>query len=482
MEWLPEGDLAYFILDLVGTLDLGGIERKLRAKDPRGTRPYAPQMMVALLLYGYCVGVMSSRKLEQATYRDVAFRVLAGGHHPDHDTIAGFRRQFLDELQGLFVQSVQLAQRAGLVKLGRVAIDGTKLQANASKHKAMSYERMVEAEAKLRKEIAELLEQAEQCDQREDAEHGRNRRGDELPAELQRRETRLEKIMQAKAALEAEAARTRVGELERQAQQAASKAETCSQPVQREKLEQRADEAQAAADELRSKHDIDDDPPPPSSPAQALPSHRVPAKADGSPSPKAQRSFTDPDSRIMKRDGTFLQGYNCHAAVDDHAQIIVACATTNQAPDVEHFVPMLEQVHDNCGLYPDESLGDAGYWSERNVAFCEERGIDPYIATGRLHRGEHEPPARGRPPNDLSPKQRMARKLRTKKGKKVYARRKVIAEPPFGQIKEARGIKRFLLRGLEKVSAEWALIAATHNILKLFRSGKASPLLRPAAA
>lgn len=482
MEWLPEGDLAYFVLDLVGTLDLSAIERRLRAKDPRGTRPYAPQMMVALLIYGYCVGVMSSRKLEQATYRDVAFRVLAGGHHPDHDTIAGFRRQFREELQGLFVQSVQLAQRAGLVKLGRIAIDGTKLQANASKHKAMSYERMVEAEAKLRKEIAELLEQAEQCDQQEDAEHGRKRRGDELPAELQRRESRLEKIMQAKAALEAEAARTRVAELEKQAQEAAAKAETCSQPRQREKLEKRAREAQAAADELRSKHDIDDDPPPPSSPAQALPSHRVPAKADGSPSPKAQRSFTDPDSRIMKRGGTYLQGYNCHAAVDDHAQIIVACATTNQPPDVEHFVPMLEQVRDNCGRYPDKTMGDAGYWSESNVAFCEARGIDPYIAAGRLHHDDHGPPPRGRPPNDLSPKQRMARKLRTKKGKAVYARRKAIVEPPFGQIKEARGIKRFLLRGLEKVSAEWALIAATHNFLKLFRSGKASPLLRPVAA
>ncbi len=479
-EWLPEDDLAYFMLDVVQTLDLSMIERELQAKDSRGTRPYDPRMMVALLLYGYCTGVMSSRKLERATYRDVAFRVLAGGHHPDHDTLANFRRQFREPLQDLFVQSVQLAQRAGLVKLGRVALDGSKVQGNASKHKAMSYERMVKAEARLTKEIDELLEQAEQCDQEEDSRYGKGKRVEEIPAELRRREQRLEKLRQAKAALEAEAVRTRVAELEQRAEEAEDKAAQAEQPGKRQKLQERAKAAQTQADELRERHDIDDDPPPPSSPADALPSHRVPAKADGSPKPKAQRSFTDPDSRIMKSGGTYLQGYNGQAVVDEYEQIIVANAVTNQPPDVEHFIPMHEQVRENCGRYPDKSLADAGYWSEANADFCEAREIDPYIATGRLRRGERAPPIRGRPPKDLSAKQRMARKLRTKKGQRNYARRKAIVEPPFGHIKEIRGLRRFLTRGIDNVSTEWSLACTAHNLLKLFRSGRGHTVLRPA--
>jgi len=266
-DWLDEGDLAYFIVDVVTVLDLSPIEAAIHSKDTRGTRPYHPRMMTASLLYGYCVGVMSSRKIEKATYRDV----------------------------------------------------------------------------------------------------------------------------------------------------------------------------------------------------------RVPTTPEGKPKPEAQRNFTDPDSRIMMRDGTYLQGYNGQAAVDDEHQIIVRCAVTNQPPDQQHLPPLVEQIRENCGRYPDKPLADAGYWDEEHVEFCEQRGIDPYIATGRLKHGESSPPIRGRPPKDLDAKGRMYRKLRTKRGRKEYARRKVIPEPVFGQIRVGQGFQQFLLRGIDKVQAEWSRVCAGHNLLEIFR-------------
>jgi transposase len=471
-DWLDEGDLAYFILDVVDALDLSAIEAAIHAKDARGNRPYHPRMMTALLLYGYCVGVMSSRKIDKATYRDVAFRVIAGGCHPHHTRISEFRRQHLSALQGLFVQTVLAAQNMGLVKLGRVGLDGTKMKANASKHKAMSYERMLKAQAELREEIEQLLLLAEQTDQEEDARYGRGKRGDEVPEELRRRESRLSTIQATMAELEAEAAKSRADELRERAEQQRKKSETADDPAERKRAATRAAKAQAQANALTS-DDEDDPPSAPGSPADDLPHHRVPTTPEGKPKPEAQRNFTDADSRIMKRDGTYLQGYNGQAAVDGEHLIIVSCAATNQPPDQQHLPPLVEQIRENLGAYPDKLLADAGYWDKDHVGFCEERNIDPYIATGRLKRGELPPPIRGRPPKDLDAKGRMYRKLRTKRGREEYARRKVIPEPVFGQIRVGQGFQHFLLRGIDKVQAEWSLVCACHNLLKIFRAAGA---------
>lgn len=381
--------------------------------------------MMALLLYGYCVGVASSRKIERKTHEDVAFRVLAGGQHPDHTCISEFRRIHHQAFADLFLQVLKLCQKAGLVKLGHVALDGTKMKANASKHKAMSYERMKKQEAELAKKVEDLLRAAEEADAAEDAKYGKDKRGDELPEDLQRAESRLARIRAAKAALEAEA------------------------------------KAQREAEE---KKDNDE---PPSGGATPLPEHQVPRDAEGAPKPKAQRNFTDPESRIQKTGDGFLQGYNCQAAVDEGHQIIVAQAVTNQPPDVEHFAPVLEQVVANCGAAPAKSTADAGYFSGDNVARAKVLGVDPFIAPGRLKRGEAPPKVRGRPPANLTPKQAMARKLATRAGAAAYARRKAVVEPVFGQIKQARGLRQFLLRGVAKVRAEWSLITLTHNLMKL---------------
>ena len=434
-EWLPSGHMAYFILDTVAELDLRPLLERYE-RELRGYPPHHPRMMVGLLLYGYCVGVASSRKIERKTYEDIAFRVIAAGQHPDHSTVSEFRRQHLDVLAGLFVQVLALCQKAGLVKLGHVALDGTKLKANASKHKAMSYERMQQREKELAEKVAALLKAAEEADAAEDKLYGKKKRGEELPEELKRAETRLARIRAAKAELEAEAKAARA------AQQAAKK---------------QAEKQQGGGEE------------PPSGPTP-LPSHRVQSEEDGTPKPKAQRNFTDPESRIQKTQSGFIQGFNAQLAVDEAHQIIVAQALTNQPPDAEHFIPLLEQVVENCGGVPQVATADAGYFSEQNVTRAASMGIDAYVAVGRDKHGVEPPAVQGRMPQDLSIKEWMARRLRTKKGREVYARRKAVAEPPFGQIKQARGLRQLLLRGLQKARGEWTLICLTHNLLKLHRA------------
>lgn len=427
----------YFIMDVVSTLDLEPIYRKYDGG--QGGRPaYSPQMMVGLLLYAYCVGVYSSRKMEQATWDRITFRVLTGNQHPDHDTIADFRKRHLFEMAGFFTEVLQLCQKAGLVKLGHIALDGTKMRANASKHKAMSYGRMEKKEEELRKEVEELLEQARQADEEEDDRYGKGRRGDELPKELKRRRDRFEKIKEARSALEEEA-RERAEEKRRQQQ------------------EKKA-ELEASGKKRRG---------------------REPKEPSYKPEKKAQRNFTDPDSRIMKDGATksFEQCYNCQAAVDQDSQIVVA-ATVTQAPnDKQQVKPLIEELESNLGeeSLPAKASADSGYFSEDNVKYLQSKDIDPYIATGRQQHGEPEPAAaRGRIPENLSTKERMARKLRTKHGKSIYKERKQIVEPYFGQTKSVRGFRQFLLRGLENVTAEWDLLGLTHNLLKLFRSGRAS--------
>lgn len=426
-EWLPEGHLAYFVRDVVGELKLKAIFDYYE-RDHRGAPPYHPRMMVALLVYGYCVGVPWSRKIERKTYEDVAFRVLAAGQHPDHTRISEFRRIHSEALAGLFTQVLKLCVGTGLVKLGHVSLDGTKLKANGSKHKAMSYDRMKAQEAELSKKVETLLAAAEAADAEDDAKYGKGRRGDELPAELQRAESRLARIRAAKAALEAEA---------------------------------------KAAHE-KEQRDKDD---PPGGPSGELPSHQVPHTNEGRPTEKAQRNFTDPESRIQKTNDGFVQGYNAQAVVDEQTQVIVAQALTNQSPDPEHLVPMVEQVKHNCGEYPAKLSADMGYYSDTNVTHAEACGIDPYIAAGRQKHGTSPPSVRGRPPAGLSIKERMARKLRTKRGKVEYAKRKKIVEPVFGQVKAIRGLRQLLRRGIDAARTEWAFICATHNLLKLFRNG-----------
>lgn len=428
-EWLPEGHLGLFISDVVDELDLAAIFQAYEAEG-RGQPPYHPAMMVKLLLYAYCIGRPSSRRIERATYEDVAFRVLAADQHPDHASLAEFRKRHLAALAALFVQVLQLCRAAGLVKLGQVALDGTKIKASASKHKAMSYARMEEAERRLEREVQALLRHAEQVDAAEDAEYGRGRRGDELPAELARRESRLATIRAAKAALEAEA-RT----------QAAKAAE--------------AGRAKLAAREQRV-----------GSAKGARP--KIPDPEQARPEPRAQRNFTDPDSRIMidRATKSYEQAYNAQAAVDGHDQIIVACGVTQSAVDAGQLVPMFSQVTEHVGEKPAVGLADAGYFSEANLTAPALAGITLYVPPDRQPHG-----ASGRTRRAATPlAAAMRARLQSAEGHAVYALRKAIVEPVFGQIKEARGFRRFSFRGVGKVTAEWALICLTHNLLKLFRA------------
>ena len=410
-QWLPEDHLAYFISDVVDQLDLSEITARYE-QERRGGPPYNPLMMVKVLLYAYCVGVPSSRRMATRLHEDIAFRVLAANNTPDFRTISDFRKDHLAALSGLFLQVLLLCQREGLVKLGHVALDGTKVRANASKHKAMSYKRMKEKEKQLQGEVDELLRRAQEVDEEEDRRYGKDKRGDELPAELAFRKGRLERIREAMAALEAEA-------------QA---------------------EAERAAVEGK------DHP--------------------GRPDDQAQRNFTDAESRIMPGAGgrDFLQAYNCQAVVDHEHQVIVAARATNQASDKQQAVVMIEEAIANVGVVPREVSADAGYYSAQAVADLQSLGTDPFIAPEKARHGRKPPPApRGRIPKGLSPKDRMRRKLQTKRGRQRYALRMATVEPVFGQIKQGRGFRQFLLRGLQKVQGEWSLICTGHNLLKLFR-------------
>ena len=411
-EWLPPDHLAYFISDIVDQLDISEIIG--RYGEERGGPPYHPKMMVKVLLYGYCTGVASSRRIAQRLHEDIAFRVLAANNTLDFRTVSDFRKDHLPALAGLFLQVLVLCQRAGLVKLGHVALDGTKVRANASKHKAMSYKRMKEKAAQLESEVAELLRLAQEADEEEDQKYGWDKRGDELAEELSFREGRLRKIREARAALEAE--------------------------------------AREAAEQAESKG----------------------RKHPGVPDDKAQRNFTDAESRIMPSPGgrDFQQAYNCQAVVDGAHQVIVAAQATNQASDKQQAVAMMEQAIGNIGAVPKEVSADAGYYSAKAVDALQALGVDPLIAPEQTRHGQAPPPApRGRIPKALSARDRMRRKLRTKRDRQSYALRKETVEPVFGQIKQGRGFRQFLLRGLEKVNREWLLICTGHNLLKLLRFG-----------
>lgn len=468
-DWLAEDHLVYFLLDVLDGLDLSAIENVLQAKDHRGTRPHPPQMMVGLLLYGYCVGIFSSRKLEKATYEDVAFRVLCAGNHPDHTRISEFRRIHLDALTGLFSQVLLLCSKAGLVKLGHVALDGTKIQANASKHKAMSYKRMLAMEERLKAEIAELLTRAETTDAAEDERFGEGIRGDELPQELRRREDRLARLEEARAALEREARQARAAHLRELAATNRERAQKAPDTKQGKAAATRAARQEAEASELSD--DDDDEDPPSFTTTENLPTHRTRTETDGTPKPEAQRNFTDPDSRLMESGGAFLQAYNCQVAADAASQVIVAQAVTNQPPDNGNLVPMLDLVIAGCGRAPARLSADSGYWAACVAPAAAQRGTDIYIATEPRRAYQLDDTiTSGPPPPDVSEVEAMRHKLRTREGREVYAMRKAIVEPVHGQQKEVRGFRRFSLRGLEKAAGEFALLCTGHNLLKLYRA------------
>jgi len=431
-DWLPSDHLVLFVMDLVRELDLSAIYGSYDGSKG-GKPPYHPTMMTSLLFYAYCVGVFSSRKMEKACYEQIPFRVLTADQHPDHDTIAAFRRRHLKALSSLFVQVLHLCQKAGLVKLGHVSLDGTKVKANASKHKAMSYARMEKSAKELEEEVARLLTEAQQTDEQEDDLYGKGRRGDELPEDLRFKESRLRKIREAMKSLEAETKEEADKEREARKQQ---------------------EEALAQKGKKRK--------------------GRKPKEPSDKPEGKAQRNFTDPESRIMK-DGaskSFEQCYNCQAAADA-SQVIVATGVTQEANDKKQVKPMVETIKANLdGRVPEKMTKDSGYFSQKNVEYLEEEKIDAYVAVDRnKHGGPHAQAPRGRIPKEITIKERMARKLRTKKGQGIYKKRKQIVEPVFGQIKEVRGFRRFHLRGLEAVTGEWDLVCLTHNVLKLFHSG-----------
>jgi transposase len=427
-DWLPEKDMVYVLLDVVSGFDITAITQKYE-QEKRGFPPYHPRMMLSLLLYSYCRGIFSSRKIMQACRERI--KVIVGDDIPNFRTISDFRKLHLKELQQLFVQVLQLCQEAGLVKLGHVALDGTKIKANASRHKAMSYGRMLKEEKRLTEEIKQLFEKAESIDRQEDNEYGPESCGDELPEELARRESRLKRIQEAKKALEAK--------------------------------------ARAAAQEAQKQHEQED------SKTDDKPKRGRKRKAVSDiPADNKQYNFTDPESSIMKANNKgWDQCGNAQAAVDSTNQIIVACDVTGQSNDKQQFEPMLKQAQDNVGR--DKKIkaasADSGYYSETNVKFAEDKKIDAYIATKRT---KHNDPAMkfpcGRPPKDLTVKEKMARKLRTRKGRETYSKRKSIVEPVFGQIKGARGFIQFSLRGLDKMRGEWAIVCLTHNLLKLFRA------------
>jgi transposase len=407
-DWLPENHLAHFVSDVIDQLDLSAIESVYETEE-RGQPPYHPRMMTKILLYGYCVGIFSSRRMQKKLVEDVGFRMLAAGNEPDFRTISDFRKQHLSALQGLFDQMLQIALQAGTMKLGRVVLDGSKVKANASKHKAMSYGRMREDEKRLRAEVKRLLEQAERVDAEEDTRYGRDRSGDELPAELARRETRLQKIREAKRALE-----------ERAREQAKSKGKGGEKEVK--------------------------------------------------PEGKMQYNFTDPESRIMKGPDSFVQAYNTQIAVEPDFQWIVGQLVTQDANDKQQMKSVVERIREQSGQKPGEVISDSGYCSDANLHYLEKKKIEGFVAVDReSYRDRAKPFPRGPLPKGATRVDRMRRKLQTKRGAAVYSTRKTVVEPVFGQIKQARGFRQFLLRGLKKVQGEWAMICLTHNILKLHR-------------
>jgi transposase len=438
-EVLGEGHLACFFVELREALDFSAILKAYTQES--GQPPYHPVMMVLLLMYAYARGIRSSREIERRCETDIAFRYLTGGERPDHDTVCSFRVRHLEAFRALFVDTLRLAGQSGLKKLGHLSVDGSKWKANASKHKAMSYERMEGSMKKLDEQIDRLLEEAAALDAEENKRYGKGRRGDELPEELKDPKKRAERLREAARQLEAEKKLELAVEKEKR----------------REKIQKAKEELEKEAKEK----------------AEARGENPEEAK----PSEKAQYNFTDPQSRIMPRGGSFQQSYNAQVAADAETQLICAQEVGQSSSDARQLTPMVEQVEANTGLRPKQLSADTGYLCQQDVEKVEGKGVECFVATGRGKHGEEAPAApRGRPPAGLSFKERMKRKLLTKRGRRAYARRKVTAEPVIGQVKNTV-LPRFSLRGLTKVRGEFSLACAVHNLKKLWKLGWELPSL-----
>jgi transposase len=416
-DWLPEGHLAWFVVDAVEQLNIDALLDGYRTCG-KGEQAYPPRVMLALLIYSYCTGTFASRRIAAQIEDSVAFRVIAAGLTPSHRTICRFREENLDEFQRLFVQVVQFAQEAGLVKMGTIAIDGSKVKANASKHKAMSYDRMLMEEKKLRSEIRKLTQAAREQDAVDDETFGPDFRGDELPQELRSRKTRLQAIQAAKRRLE-----------ERKAAEAETK-----------RAAEQQENGGAKSDSSKSERVL--------------------------PEPRDQENFTDPDSRIMPTGGkSFEQSYNAQIAVDSKAQIVVAATVSQRPKDMGLLMPVVNAAFENTKTIPERVLADTGYKTERDLRQLEQLGIDGYVSIGREGKTT-------RPPSDKCPcSQAMMKKLATKRGRARYKKRKGIVEPVFGWVKRVLGFRAFSLRGLRKVAGEWSLVCLALNLRRMAAKG-----------
>ena len=423
-EWLPQKHLARFVVEITEQLGLSAIYKEYK---PSGPPPYDPRMLLALLFYGYATGVYSSRKIEEATYDSVAFRFISGNLHPDHDTLADFRKRFLEQIGGCFVQILLIAQSLGFVKVGQVNIDGTKIQANASKHSAMSYEHMERLEQQFKEEVERLMERAKQVDMQEDQEL-------DIPAEIQRREDRLEKILAAKAVIE---------------QRAKERFER-EQAEYEAKMKARAEKEKASGKKIGGKK---------------------PTAPEEGPTSKDQYNFTDPESRIMKTSDGFDQCYNAQAAVSGQMLIVGAFANAHGV-DTQELLPVLDAIPPILGKV-DAAAADNGYFSPGNIQGCTQRKVEPYIAVGKQAHNQwlDEQIARQEPepPGDLaSPSKQMSHKLKTEIGRAIYRLRKMTVEPVFGIIKEIMGFRRFSFRGEQYINGEWLLVCSAFNLKRLF--------------
>ncbi len=429
-NWLPKGHLAAFISDVVDELDLIQIFTYYEDEE-RGAPPYDPRMMTKVLFYAYCIGVTASRKIEKKLHEDIAFRYLAAGNFPDFRTVSDFRKIHIDTLEDLFVQVLLLCDAVGLVKLGTVSLDGMKVEANASLQKTKKYETLCKEEEQLRKMVREILEDAERIDREEDHLFGEDKRGDELPPGFQNKKERLKRIREAKEQLEKEQ-------------------EKLHDEYQKN-LRRRDEKEKTMGKKIRG---------------------RKPHPVSKKPAEKLKGNTTDPDSRIMKTRKGFVQGYNGQAIVDADSQIIVAGDLVQDENDKHQQIHMVEKLKQYLGRIPEKLTMDAGYWDEQRLKQLDD-DIDLYVATDKDWKERKKmrncPSPRGRIPKNLSYKERMERKLLTKRGKEIYQKRGCSVEPVFGQIQN-RGLQRLLLRGLTKAKGEWLLMCLSHNLLKLWRA------------
>jgi len=437
-ECLPEDHLARFVADVTEGLDLSRFSKFEGTST--GPRPYHARMMFNLLFYAYCIGERSSRKIEEKTWTDLAYRYLSGGQHPDHVTIARFREEHLEDLAHLFTQVLQICRKVGLVKCGKVALDGTKMKAQASLRKTKDYETIKRECDELEQEVKRLLNAASRRDREEDTRYGKNARGTELPPELTKQKERLTELKRVRKEMEEEA-KARAEE-------------------KNEAIKTREEEEERTGRKKRG---------------------RKPQPLDETPDETARHNFTDPDSRVMKDTGTkaFVQGYNCQNVVDVDTQIVISCGVTQEANDKHQALPMLRKLVESLramGYDPREIkkqlplLADAGYFTEEDLKVLVAEGWNLYVSPDGARSKAPLPRMKGRIPHDMSLSDRMRRKIRTKRGKALYRKRNIV-EAPFGLTKEARGIRRFLLRGLRKVTGEWTLINLTHNLLVMHRKG-----------